>query len=105
MLTLAQIEERLQDIEADLASRQNAYERAAERWHRALREREYRHAIEFMRAGAGKSVTERKEHAREQTWLIGVAEEATYEGLKSAIKVMEVRAMIGMALLKAAARS
>lgn len=104
MLTPTQIEERLQGIEADLAARQNDYERAAEQWHRALRDREYRHAIEFMRAGAGKSVTERKEHARQQTWLIGVAEEASYEGLRAAIKVMEVRAMIGMALLKAASR-
>jgi hypothetical protein len=103
-LTPAQIEERLQELEHDLGLRQNAYANAAEKWHRALREREHKHAIEFMRAG-GKTVTERKEQARELTALMGITEEAEYEGLKAAIRVMELRSMIGMALLKSAGRA
>lgn len=103
-LTPAQLEDRLQEIEQDLADRQNAFASAAERWHRIARDREYRHAVEFMRA-AGASVTERKQAAAEQTALIGINEEAEYEALKAAIRVMELRAMVGMALLKSAGRS
>jgi hypothetical protein len=103
-LTPAQIEQRLEDIEHDLGDRQNAYASASEKWHRACREREHQHAVEFMRA-AGATVTERKEQARELTALIGITEEAEYEGLRAAIKVMETRAMIGMALLKSAGRA
>lgn len=101
MLTLAQIEARLEEIERDLGDRQNAYENAAENWFRKLREREYRFAVEFMRA-SGETVTERREQARELTALLGLTEEAEYEGLKAAIRVMEQRAIIGMALLKSA---
>lgn len=104
MLTPAQIAMRLQELDEDLALRQNAYESAAEAWYRILREREYRYAIEFMRA-QGATVTERREAARELTSLIGVNEEATFEGLRAAIKVMDTRAMIGMALLKSAGRA
>jgi hypothetical protein len=102
-LTPAQIEQRLQELDEDLAKRQNLYESAAEKWYRVLREREHKHAVEFMKAEG--QVTERKEKAREQTALIGMVEEAEYEGLKAAIRVMETRAMIGMALLKSAGRS
>jgi hypothetical protein len=102
-LTPAQIEQRLQELEQDLGSRQNLYGAAAEKWHRKLRDREYQHAVEFMKATG--NVTERREKAKEQTALIGVTEEAEYEGLRAAIKVMETRAMIGMALLKSAGRT
>lgn len=100
MLTPAQIQERLQQIEEDLGHRQNAYASAAENWYRILRTREHEHAVEFMKAEG--QVTERKQQAAERTALIGMAEEAEYEGLKAAIRVMEARATIGMALLKAA---
>jgi hypothetical protein len=102
-LTPAQIEERLQDIERDLAIRGPAYESAAERWYRVLREREHKHAIAFI--GGEGNTTERREHAKRETALIGMVEEAEYEGLRAAIKVMETRAMIGMALLKSAGRT
>ena len=102
-LTPAQIEQRLQELEQDLGNRQNLYAEAAEKWHRILREREYQHAVEFMKAKG--NTTERREAAKAQTALIGVAEEAEFEGLRAAIKVMETRAMIGMALLKSAGRS
>jgi hypothetical protein len=103
MLTPAQIEERLEEIERDLAMRQPLYEQAAEKWHRVSRDREYKHALAFMEAQG--NATERREHAKLASSLIGVAEEAEYEGLKAAIKVMETRSMIGMALLKAAGRA
>lgn len=102
-LTPAQIEQRLQELEQDLAARQNLYEQAAEKWYRALRDREHRHAVEFMKAEG--QITERKEKAKQETALIGMVEEAEYEGLKAAIRVMEQRAMIGMALLKSAGRT
>jgi hypothetical protein len=102
-LSPAQIQERLESIEIDLGTRQNLYEQAAERWYRVLRDREHKHAVEFMRAEG--NTTERREKAREQTALIGMVEEAEYEGLRAAIKVMETRAMIGMALLKSAGRA
>lgn len=102
-LTPAQIEQRLQELEQDLAARQNLYEQAAEKWYRVLRDREHRHAVEFMKATG--QITERKEKAKQETALIGMVEEAEYEGLKAAIRVMEQRAMIGMALLKSAGRT
>lgn len=101
MLTPIQIEERLQDIERDLGNRQNLYAEAAEKWHRILRDREHKHALAFVGSKAP-TTTERREIAKLETSLIGQAEEAEYEGLKAAIKVMETRAMIGMALLKSA---
>ncbi len=103
MLTPAQIQERLEAIERDLGNRQNLYAEAAEKWHRILRDREHKHAIAFMSAAG--NTTERREHAKQQTALIGAVEEAEFEGLRAAIKVMETRAMIGMALLKSAGRA
>lgn len=103
MLTPAQIEERLQSIEQDLAHRQNAYGSAAEKWYRALRDREHRHAVEFI--GATGNTTERREHAKRETALIGMAEEAEYEALRAVVKVLEQRAIIGCALLKSAGRT
>jgi hypothetical protein len=102
-LTPAQIEQRLEELERDLAARQNLYEAAAENWYRVLRTREHKHAVEFMKAEG--QITERKEKAKQETALIGMVEEAEYEGLKAAIRVMEQRAMIGMALLKSAGRT
>ena len=102
-LTPAQIEQRLEDIESDLALRQPLYEQAAERWYRVLRDREYKHAVEFMKADG--NTTERREKAKQETALIGLDEEATYQGLKAAISVMEARAMVGMSLLRSAGRA
>ena len=102
-LTPAQIEQRLEAIDRDLALRQNLYEAAAERYHRAIREREHRHAVEYM--GASGNSTDRREHARRESALIGIDAEAEFEGLRAAIKVLETRAMIGMSLLKSAGRA
>ncbi len=102
-LTPAQIEERLEEIMDDLGHRQNAYESAAEKWYKALRDREHQHAVVFMSADG--NTTERREHAKRETALIGKVEEAEYEGLRAVVKVLESRAMIGMALLKSAGRT
>ena len=50
MLTPAQIQERLEDIERDLALRQPLYQTAAEKWYRVLSDCEHKHAVEFMKA-------------------------------------------------------
>lgn len=100
----AEITARLEELERDLASRQNRYEAAAGKWHGIAREREYQHAVQFI-ASSGDSVTERKQHAAEHTALIGAGEEAEYEGLKAAIRVMEIRSMILMGLLKSLGRA
>lgn len=89
MLTPAQIQQRLQELDEDLAMRQNLYEKAAERWYRVLRDREHRHAIEYMKAPG--NTTDRREKAKEETALIGQMEEAEYQGLRAAIHVMELR--------------
>lgn len=102
MITPAQIQQRLEEIERDLALRQNLYEAAAERFHRAVREREHTHAVEYMKADG--NTTDRREHAKCESALIGMDAEAEFEGLRAAVKVLETRAMIGMALLKAASR-
>lgn len=102
-LTPAQIEERLQAIEQDLGVRQNAYGSAAENWYRVLRDREHRHALAFMAAEG--NTTERREAAKRETALIGMAEEAEYEAMRAVVKVLEQRAMIGMSLLRSAGRT
>ena len=103
-LTPAQIQGRLEEIEQDLAKRQNLYEEAAEKWHRIVRDKEYKHALAFVGSTA-ETTTERREIAKLESALIGQAEEAEYQGLKVAISVMEARAMIGMALLKSMGRA
>lgn len=99
-LTATEIEVRLQEIDEDLAARGPAYAAAAEAWYRILRDREHKHAIEFMKASG--TPTERKEKAKRETALIGLHEEAVYEGLKAAVRVLETRATIGMSLLRSA---
>ncbi len=106
----AAIQQRLEDIEADLAHRQNDYAKAAEDKHRVIRDYELRHARAFMAAN-GDTVNERKAQA-----LIALAAsddgiyeamktaEGSYEGLRAAVKVLEQRAMIGMSLLRANSR-
>lgn len=100
----AEIIVRLEELEQDLASRQNDYESAAGKWHAVAREREYLYAMQFMRA-PGSTVTERKQHAAEHVGMIGASEEADYEALKAALRVMEIRSMVLMALLKSLGRT
>jgi hypothetical protein len=109
-LTAAQIEERLERIEADLAERQGAFEKAAADKHRLAREFELRHARAFI-AASGDTATERKANAtvtlaaaEDGLWAKVQEAEGKYEGLKAAMRALETRATIGMSLLKIHAR-
>lgn len=106
-LSPAQIMERLEGIERDLAIRQNEYEQVAENWTRAKREKELAWARGYTLASGGgaKNVTDKKAAAIEASELIGLDDEARYVGLKGVIDVMQTRSMIGMALLKAHGRA
>lgn len=102
MLTPAQIIERLEAIEQDLADRQGEYEQAAEDWTRDNREKEKAWAEAYLAADG--QVTDRKAAAIDESCYIGVASEARYVALKAAVSVLETRATIGQSLLKAHGR-
>ena len=97
------VEARLEEIETDLATRQNDYETAALEWFRAKREREKRHAEEFLRADG--SVAERAAKADKATAEIGVDAEASYEATRAVVRTLETRASIGQSILRAQSRA
>lgn len=111
MLTPAQIEQRLEEIEADMAERQPKFEQAAEDFHRLTRDFNLRYAHAFM-AAKGSTATERKQIA---TVAVAASDdgvyaklldaEGRYEGLRAALNTMDKRGMIGMALLKSHGRA
>lgn len=94
---------RLEEIERDLAVRQNALESAGMAWFRRKRDREHAFAVAFLSAEG--TVAERKAIADRETSLIGKDEEAEWEALSRVVRVLETRANIGMALLKSQGRS
>ena len=103
-----QIVKRLEDIEADLAERQEAFEAAAGDCHRLARDYELRLARVSLESKAS-TATEKKWRALDAVAASddGLFEkfkdaEGRYEALKAAVRVLEQRATIGMALLKAA---
>jgi hypothetical protein len=102
MLTPQEIIARLEEIEQDLASRQNEYAEAAEAWVRKDREREQKNAEAYMAATG--QVTDRKAAASNESATIGMEEEARYVGVRAVVKVLETRATIGQSLLKAHGR-
>jgi hypothetical protein len=92
-----QIVKRLEDIEADLEARQAPFEIAAGDCHRLARDYELRLARVSLQT--------RADTATEKKWrAIDAVAEGRYEALKAAVRVLEQRATIGMALLKAASR-
>jgi hypothetical protein len=97
--------QRLSEIERDLAERQNSYERAAGAWYAAQREIRRVHATALL--GSPKtSVTEKKADADIAAAVCdGSEHEAVYESLKAVLRVLETRAMIAMAILKAQGRA
>ena len=100
----AAIMEGLASIEADLAMRQNNFEEVARQWYVAQREIGRRKAQALLASDA-KSVTAAKAEGELAAYDVeGAASEAEYESLKAVIRVLEQRAMIGMALLKAQGR-
>lgn len=103
MLEPFQIIERLEEIEEDLAKRQNVLESAAERWFKAKRDREKKRAIAFLSAQG--TVAERQAIADRETATDGKAEEAEYEAVRAVVRVLETRASIGQTLARTNGRN
>jgi hypothetical protein len=101
--TPQQVMERLEAIENDLAMRQNLLEQAALKWFRAKWDREHQWNVAYARTEGPAHV--RKAEAIAQTAGVGVVEEAEWESLRAVVRVLETRATIGMALLKAQGRA
>lgn len=110
-LTYFQIKERLEAIEADLGECQEPYAAAAEAAVRTERDMELRVARVKLQTKAETETAKKdkaldaiaasdddlfEEHAKAQ---------AEYAGLRAAVKVLEVRATIGMSLLKGESRA
>jgi hypothetical protein len=94
----------LQEIETDLANRQNEFSKAAGDRARLVREVEYEQAVAFAKAPG--NTTEKRERAKvavgeSQAYKDLTAAEATYDAAKAAIGVMETRVSISQSLLKA----
>lgn len=105
MLSPAQIMQRLEDIDGELARIQNDYEQVAEDWTRSKRERELAYARAYMGAvRTYKNVTDRKEAATLESENVGLEDEAKYVALKGVVEVLTTRATIGQSLLKAHGR-
>lgn len=104
-MTPAEIMLRLEEIERDLADRQNEYETVADEWMRRKRDKELAWARAYTLASAAKNVTDRKAAAIEASELIGVDAEARYTALRGVVEVLTTRATIGQSLLKAHGRA
>lgn len=89
---------RLEEIEHDLALRQNTFEAAALAWFKAKRDKEKARAVAFL--GASGTVAERQAIADRETALDGKNEEAEYEALKAVVRILETRASIGQSVLR-----
>lgn len=101
--TPALVQERLADIEADLAVRQLDFEQAALDHFRSKREKEKARAEAFLSAEG--TVAERTAIADKETALIGMEHEARWEALKGVIRILDTRAAVGMAILKSQGRA
>ena len=94
---------RLEEIDRDIAGRQNTLEAAAMAWFRIKRDREKQWALAFIAADG--TVAERKALADRDTATIGAEEEAAYEAAKAVVRTLETRASIGQSILRAQGRS
>jgi hypothetical protein len=101
--TPQQIQAKLEDIEQDLAARQNLLERSAMAWYRKKRDREAAWARAYISADGPAHV--RKAEADLSVATVGVQEEAEWEALRAVVRTLETRATIGMALLKTQGRA
>lgn len=97
------VQERLEEIERDLAVRQNVLEATALGWFRAKRDKERRWAQAYLSAEG--PAHERKAHADLAVCTVGVAEEAEFEAVKAVVRVLETRASIGQTLLRTQGRT
>jgi len=94
---------RLEEIDNDLALRQNTYETAARGWITAKRDKEHHRAVEFIKAEG--TVAERNAIADRESSMDGKLEEAEYEALKAVVRVLETRASIGQSILRSMSRT
>lgn len=99
----AGVTQRLEEIETDLAEKQNEYELAALLWFRERRAQKKQRAEALLRADG--TVAEREAAADLATAEVGKEEQAHYEALKVVVGVLSDRANIGMALLKSQGRA
>jgi hypothetical protein len=101
----ALVMQKLTEIEADLAYRQNALETAARHWYQAKREIERVSARALLDSDKG-SVTEKKADADLAAYDVeGAVYEAEYEAIKAAVRVLETRASVCQSILRAQGRS
>ena len=98
----AAVLKRLDEIEGDLADRQNTLEEVAFQHFKLKRDKERQRAWEFLNAHG--TVAERSATADHQTALIGVEAEAKYEALRAVVRVLETRASIAQSILKTQGR-
>jgi glycine/D-amino acid oxidase-like deaminating enzyme len=94
------VTERLEAIEHDLSERERELYDAAMEWFKKKRDLEHDRAVAFLAAEG--TVAERQAKAARDNSNIG--KEATYEAIRAVVRVLETRANIGMALLKAQGR-
>lgn len=94
--------ERLEAIESDLSQLQGEIYDAAMQWFKKKRDKEHDWAVSFMTATG--TVADRKAAADKINGKDGMEQEALYEALRAKERVLETRANIGMALLKAQGR-
>lgn len=97
------VQARLDEIDRDLAERLPQLEEAGRLHFIAKRDREQRIATAFLAAEG--TVAERNAIAAGSFGGDGAEEEAAWESLRAAVRVLETRAQIGMALLKSYGRA
>lgn len=102
-----QITSRLEQIEQGFADREERGENAAAAYFKAKRDYEEKYAVIYM--GKEGQPTERKQATllalkSEDAYIELVKAEADYEGWRAAMRTLEARSMIGMALLKSSTR-
>lgn len=100
--TPQQVQARLEEIDRDLAMRQNVLESAALAWYRKKRDREQRWARAYIETEGPAHV--RRAQADLAVATVGIAEEAEYEAVKGVVRVLETRASIGQSLLRSQGR-
>lgn len=98
----AQVMERLDAIDRDMAERLPRLEAAAQEHFLAKREKEKKRAEVFLTTEG--TVAERNASADRLTAETGKTAEAEYEAIKAVVRVLEARSTIGAALLKAQSR-
>lgn len=99
----ALVQQRLEDIDGQLAQALNGMEDAALEWFRCKRDREVEKARAYAEAEG--PATERKIVADAFAATVGVDEEARWESRKLVVRLLESRANVGMAILKSQGRS